>query len=69
MNRMCRRITDRRTASERMADQNRIFNPVQADKLFQECSIADKDAKEMKTGDATGSSDDNEGGQEVPDFF
>ena len=30
---------------------------------------ADKDAKEMKTGDATGSSDDNEGGQEVPDFF
>ena len=31
---------------------------------------ADKEAKEMKTGDATGDvSDDIDNGQEVPDFF
>ena len=30
---------------------------------------AEKDAKDMKTGDATGDKSDNDEGQEVPDFF
>lgn len=32
-------------------------------------SEADKDAKAMKTGDATGDSKDNDQGQDMPDFF